>query len=82
MPISLPDLLARTGSLPDTCTSPPQGMYKTLRDARKKERRPVALLPEGTTGNGRAVLRFGEGILAESDVGGDQEGIVWVKYMK
>lgn len=40
------------------------------------------LFPEGTTGNGRAILKFGEGILAEGDVGGDDEGIVWVKFFR
>jgi hypothetical protein len=57
-------------------------MYKTLQEARRNERGPILLFPEGTTGNGRAVLRFGEGTLGESDVGGDQEGIIWVKYVR
>ncbi|KAK4685093.1 hypothetical protein P7C73_g5070, partial [Tremellales sp. Uapishka_1] len=57
-------------------------MYKTLREARRKERGPVVLFPEGTTGNGRALLRFGEGSLAEGDVGGDDEGLVWIKYLR
>ena len=82
MPVGLPALLARTGSLPQTFTTPPKGMYKTLRDAQRRERGPVALFPEGTTTNGRAVLRFGEGMLAENDVGGDQEGIIWVKFFR
>lgn len=82
MPISLLPLLARTGSLPPTFDVPPLGMYKTLRAARRAERGPCCLLPEGTTGNGKAVLRFGEGVLAEGDVGGDDEGVVWVKYFR
>ena len=57
-------------------------MYKSLRNARKKEMGPVVVFPEGTTGNGRALLRFGEGTLSENDVGGEQDGIVWVKYIK
>ncbi|WWD16971.1 hypothetical protein CI109_101405 [Kwoniella shandongensis] len=82
LPISLPALIARTGSLSETYSTPPKGMYKTLREARRKENRLVALFPEGTTSNGRAVLRFGEGTLAEGDVGGDDEGIVWIKFFK
>lgn len=80
--ISLSALLARTGSLPETYITPPKGMYKSLRNARKKEMGPVVVFPEGTTGNGRALLRFGEGTLSENDVGGEQDGIVWVKYIK
>ncbi|KAK8864715.1 hypothetical protein IAR55_001969 [Kwoniella newhampshirensis] len=82
LPVSLPALIARTGSLADTYATPPKGMYKTLREARRKEGRPVVLFPEGTTSNGRAVLKFGEGTLAEGDVGGDDEGIVWIKFFK
>ena len=82
MRVTLPALLARTGSLPETFAVPPKGMYKTLRDARKSERGPVALFPEGTTGNGRAVLRFGEGVLAEADIGSEQEGTIWIKFIK
>lgn len=75
-------MIRRTGRLPPTADVPPLGMYKTLREARRKEKRPVVLFPEGTTGNGRAVLRFGEGVLAEGDVGGDQDGQVWIKYIR
>lgn len=82
VPVPLLQLLARTGSAPDQVNVPLKGMYKTLKDARRREKRPVVLFPEGTTGNGRAVLRFGEGSLAEGDVGGDQDGIVWVKYLR
>ena len=82
MRVPLPALLARTGSLPETYAVPPKGMYKTLRDARKSERGPVVIFPEGTTGNGRAVLRFGEGILGEADIGSHQEGNIWVKFIK
>ena len=56
-------------------------MYKTLKDARRKERRAVALLPEGTTSNGRALLKFGDGVLQDDEFA-NQEGIVWVKYIK
>lgn len=75
-------MLAQTGQLPLVATVPPVGMYKTLREARRKESKPVVLFPEGTTSNGRAILRFGEGVLAEGDVGGDQDGQVWVTYMR
>jgi 1-acyl-sn-glycerol-3-phosphate acyltransferase len=57
-------------------------MYKTLRDARRREKGPVVLFPEGTTGNGRAVLRFPEGTIGEADMGGDDEGIVWIKFFR
>ncbi|WVQ80134.1 hypothetical protein IAT38_002236 [Cryptococcus sp. DSM 104549] len=82
LPVPLLSLIARTGSLPDTYDIPPKGMYKTLRDARRKEKRPVVVFPEGTTGNGRALLKFGEGTLAEGDVGGDDQGIVWIKFLR
>lgn len=80
--VSVWQMIFRTGRLPPTGDVPPLGMYKSLRDARRKEKRPVVLFPEGTTGNGRAVLRFGEGVLAEGDVGGDQDGQVWIKYIR
>ncbi|WVQ77873.1 hypothetical protein IAR50_007575 [Cryptococcus sp. DSM 104548] len=81
-PHTLLSLLARTGLPPAQYDTPPKGMYKTLKEARRKEQRPVVLFPEGTTGNGRAVLKFGEGVLGEGDVGGDDEGIVWVNYFR
>lgn len=73
-------MIARTGSLPDTYSIPPVGMYKTLKEARKAGL--ICLFPEGTTGNGRAVLRVSEGVLGDGDVGGVDEGVVWVKYIK
>lgn len=82
LPITLRRLLARTGSLPETYTIPPKGMYKTLREARRRESKPTVVFPEGTTGNGRAVLRLGDGLLSETDIGGEQEGIVWIKFIK
>ncbi|WVF71123.1 hypothetical protein IAT40_005920 [Kwoniella sp. CBS 6097] len=82
LPIPLIALLARTGCLPQTFSVPPRGMYKTLREARRREGRAVCLFPEGTTGNGRALLRFAEGTLTEGDVGGDDEGIVWIKFIR
>ncbi|ORX35559.1 hypothetical protein BD324DRAFT_652110 [Kockovaella imperatae] len=82
LPVSLFELLRRTGDVPPTAATPPPGMYKTLRDARRTERRPVAMFPEGTTGNGRAVLWFGVDVLDDEDIGGDQPGQVYVKAFK
>jgi hypothetical protein len=42
----------------------------------------VVLLAEGTTSNGRAVLKFPEGVLEEGDIGRDDEGIVWLKFFR
>jgi hypothetical protein len=56
-------------------------MYKTLKEARRKERGPVCLLPEGTTSNGKAILRFGDGVLSEEEFR-DQTGVVWIKFIK
>ncbi|KAI9639072.1 uncharacterized protein MKK02DRAFT_39348 [Dioszegia hungarica] len=80
-PFTLFSMLRRTGCLPEVCSTPPVGMYKTLKEARRAEAGVVCLFPEGTTGNGRAVLRVSEGVLADGDVGSG-EGVVWVKYAK
>ena len=58
------------------------GSYKTLKGARRGEKRVVVLLAEGTTSNGRAVLKFPEGVLEEGDIGRDDEGIVWLKFFR
>jgi len=58
------------------------GSYKSLRSARRGEKRVVVLLAEGTTSNGRAVLKFPEGVLEEGDIGRDDEGIVWLKFFR
>jgi hypothetical protein len=43
----------------------------------------VCLLPEGTTSNGRAVLKLPEGSLAESEFGRKgEDGIVWIKFIR
>ncbi|WVO15244.1 hypothetical protein L204_102898 [Cryptococcus depauperatus] len=81
-PYSLGSLLMRTGALPDQCDIPQNDLYKTLREARRKENRPIVLFPESTTSNGRAILRFGEGVLAEGDVGVGDGGIIWIKFFK
>ena len=80
--LSFWEMLNRVGQLPPTEPVLPLNAYKTLKEARRKEGRPVVLFPEGTTGNGRAVLRFGEGVLEQGDVGGDQDGQVFVKYLR
>lgn len=77
--VSALSLLARTGALPPTQEDVSGKVYKTLADARKASTGPVLLFPEATTSNGRAVLRFGEGVLAE-EVG--KEGIVWIKFTR
>jgi hypothetical protein len=81
-PIPLLALLARTGSLPPTEEVLSVGSYKTLKGARRGEKRVVVLLAEGTTSNGRAVLKFPEGVLEEGDIGRDDEGIVWLKFFR
>lgn len=81
-PIPLLNLLARTGSLPPTEEVLAAGSYKTLKGARRGEKRVVVLLAEGTTSNGRAVLKFPEGVLEEGDIGRDDEGIVWLKFFR
>jgi hypothetical protein len=81
-PIPLLNLLARTGNLPPTQDVFSVGGYKTLKGARRGEKRVVVLLAEGTTSNGRAVLRFPEGVLQEGDIGKDDEGIVWLKFFR
>ena len=73
-------MLAKTGSLPETHSTPPKSLFKTLKDARMKCAGPVVLFPEATTGNGRAVLRFAEGTLLEEDIG--TEGITWITYLR
>lgn len=43
----------------------------------------MCLLPEGTTSNGRAVLKLPEGSLAESEFGRKgEDGIVWIKFIR
>lgn len=81
-PIPLLALLARTGNLPPTENILSRTSYKTLKGARRGEKRVVVLLAEGTTSNGRAVLKFPEGVLEEGDIGGDDEGIVWLKFFR
>ena len=81
-PIPLLSLLARTGQLPISQDVIPVDSYKTLKGARRGEKRVVVLLAEGTTSNGRAVLRFPDGILQEGDIGKDDEGIVWLKFFR
>lgn len=73
-------LIVRAGELPPTRADVEgQTVYPTLAAARRAAPGPVVLFPEATTGNGRAVLRFGEGVIAE-EVGKD--GMVWVKYIR
>lgn len=68
--------------MPPTFEVIPKEAYKTLRAARRAEKTPVVLLAEGTTSNGRAVLRLPEGVLDEGDIGSDDEGIVWLKFFR
>jgi hypothetical protein len=81
-PIPLLALLSRTGGLPPTEEVLSVGSYKTLKGARRGEKRVVVLLAEGTTSNGRAVLKFPEGVLEEGDIGRDDDGIVWLKFFR
>lgn len=73
-------LMARAGTLPPTLIDVDQSkIYSTLGAARRAISAPLVLFPEGTTSNGRAVLRFGEGVLNE-DI--SQGGVVWVKFIR
>jgi hypothetical protein len=81
MPVSLLQMLVRTGQLPPQADIPPLGMYKTLKEARRMKSGPVVLFPEGTTSNGKAILRFGDGVLLEDEFR-DQTGVIWIKYFK
>jgi hypothetical protein len=55
--VSLVSALRLTGSTPATPTS---GPYQSLEDIRKLAGRPIAVFPECTTSNGRALLRFAD----------------------
>jgi len=75
-------MIASTGSLPPTVTKDAKfegTLYRTLAEARAKSPGPVLLFPEATTSNGRAVLKFGEGVIAEEP---GKEGVVWIKFMR
>ncbi|EIW70325.1 hypothetical protein TREMEDRAFT_67999 [Tremella mesenterica DSM 1558] len=80
IPLSLFSLLFQTGSLPTIHSTTPKGMYKSLQDARKKCLGPIVLLPECTTSNGRALLRFPEGLLSQEDIG--DKGLTWIIYLR
>jgi hypothetical protein len=82
LPIPLLQMLVRTGGLPPTFEVMPVEAYKSLKAARRGEKKAVVLLAEGTTSNGRAVLKFPEGVLAEGDIGKDDEGVVWLKFFR
>lgn len=53
-----------------------------MRAARRGEKKAIVLLAEGTTSNGRAVLKLPDGVLDEGDIAGDDEGIVWLKFFR
>lgn len=53
------------------------GKLYSLREARDKIYGPLVVFPEGTTSNGRALLRFGKDVLADVDVP-VRRGSVWV----
>ncbi|BEJ10666.1 hypothetical protein CspHIS471_0100880 [Cutaneotrichosporon sp. HIS471] len=73
-------LMARAGILPPLLAEvDADKVYPTLAAARRSISSTIVLFPEGTTSNGRAVLRFGEGVLAE-DV--SEGGVVWVKFVR
>ena len=73
--IPLLSLLSCTGSLPPT-NIPPQ--YTSLRAARSASTRPACLLAEGTTSNGRSLLRIPLK-LQTSDFEGS---ITWLLYIR
>ncbi|GMK59705.1 hypothetical protein CspeluHIS016_0803110 [Cutaneotrichosporon spelunceum] len=73
-------LMARAGALPPLLADvDADKVYHTLAAARRAIARPLVLYPEGTTSNGRAVLRFGDGVLAEDFSPG---GVTWIKFVR
>lgn len=58
LPLSLPQMIALTGSLPPPASSKNAIPFNTARQAAQSAGRPVALLAEGTTSNGRGLLQF------------------------
>lgn len=57
------------------------GKLYSLREAREKIYGPLVVFPEGTTSNGRALLRFGKDVLADVDVP-VRRGSVWVTFFR
>ncbi|WWC69859.1 uncharacterized protein I206_103802 [Kwoniella pini CBS 10737] len=81
--IPLISLLIRTGNLPSTELPGTAKYFKTLKEARRKENKPIVFFPEGTTSNGRSLLKFPEGILEENEFSGKgDDGLIWIKYIR
>ncbi|KAL7422055.1 hypothetical protein Q5752_003829 [Cryptotrichosporon argae] len=78
LPISPLSLARRTGALPPTYPALPPSGFATLSAAHRAADRPLALLAEGTTSNGRAVLKFADGVLADPP----SAGIVWLTHVR
>lgn len=57
------------------------GKLYSLREARDTIYGPLVVFPEGTTSNGRALLRFSKDVLADVDVP-VRRGIVWLTFFR
>ncbi|KAJ7368200.1 hypothetical protein DFH08DRAFT_909156 [Mycena albidolilacea] len=75
--VSLVSVLRLTGSMPATPTS---GPYQNLEDIRKLAGRPIAVFPECTTSNGRALLRFADVFQQKVPVRGYNVFVMCVRY--
>ncbi|KAJ9092427.1 hypothetical protein QFC21_006809 [Naganishia friedmannii] len=90
-PVSLLTLLRHTGCTPTAfhllVTTPagavnPQKVFPSLESVRNLVPGPVVVFPEGTTSNGRALLRFAEGVLGDVKSVPVRGFNVWVLFFK
>lgn len=92
-PVSLLTLLRWTGYTPSafrnlvtisstTGQVDPRKVFPSLDSVRKVVPGPVVVFPEGTTSNGRALLRFAEGVLGDVKSVPVRGYSVWVMFFK